>query len=136
MITFSRRILSKKGLFSVAVLMTISFFINYSYFDGVLNEMLIAIMSSIFFNVLAIIVIFATNIKLSDKPETVLFNVIVLMSSISAGATLTAIAYFIVYYNQSYIQYSSIWLMIISMALSMVFSLEAFSKTPLKLKSH
>ena len=43
-------------------------------------------------------------IKLSDKPETVLFNVIVLMSSISAGATLTAIAYFIVYYNQSYIQ--------------------------------
>ena len=89
-----------------------------------------------FFNVLAIIVIFATNIKLSDKPETVLFNVIVLMSSISAGATLTAIAYFIVYYNQSYIQYSSIWLMIISMALSMVFSLEAFSKTPLKLKSH
>lgn len=75
-------------------------------------------------------------IKLSDKPETVLFNVIVLMSSISAGATLTAIAYFIVYYNQSYIQYSSIWLMIISMALSMVFSLEAFSKTPLKLKSH
>lgn len=93
-------------------------------------------MSSIFFNVLAIIVIFATNIKLSDKPETVLFNVIVLMSSISAGATLTAIAYFIVYYNQSYIQYSSIWLMIISMALSMVFSLEAFSKTPLKLKSH